>query len=94
MSVTAGMIERWCTYSNDVEEADHNCKDARRDQEPPEGQSERLLACSLLVHVAQHVEPKDHHGTTQSHKTMGRAEKRPVASEEVAEERALRDNEE
>ena len=86
-------IAYW-TYSNEVEEADHNCEDARCDQKPPKGKTESLLACGFLVHVAQHVESEDHHSAAQSNETVGRAQKWPVASEEPAEERALRDNEE
>ena len=94
ISVLFVQIVEDCTYSNNIKEADDDSKDARRHQEPPERQSQRLLACSLLVHVTQHVESEDHHGAAQSHETMSRTKQRPVASEKIAEERALRDNEE
>jgi hypothetical protein len=82
------------TYSDNVEEADHDSEDARSDQEPPEGKTESLLASSFLVHVSEHVQSEDHHGAAQSHETMGRAQEWPVASEESAEERTLGYNEE
>jgi hypothetical protein len=52
------------------------------------------LAGSFLVHVAEHVQSEDHHGAAQSYEAMGRAQKRPVASEETTEQRTLGNNEE
>lgn len=52
------------------------------------------MAGGSLVHIAEHVESDDHHCTTQGHEAVGGTEERPVASEEVAEERAFGDDEE
>lgn len=82
------------THSNNIEEANDDCEYARCDQKPPERKTQSLLACSFLVHVAQHVQSEDHHGAAQSHKSMSRTQEWPVASEEPAEERTLGYNEE
>jgi hypothetical protein len=52
------------------------------------------LTCSLLVHVAEHVESNGHHGAAQGNKTVSRTKERPVASEEAAKERAFGNDEE
>ena len=82
------------TYRNDVKEANDDGKDTRSKEQTPEWQTQRLLACSLLVHVAEHIEPQHRHGASQSNKAMARAKQGPVASKVAPEERALRNDEE
>jgi hypothetical protein len=84
----------WGTYSYNVEEANDDTQDTRSDQQAPKWHAQRLLAGGLLVHVAKHVESNGHHGATKGNESMCCAEQRPVASKEVAEERAFRNDEE
>lgn len=82
------------TYRNDIEEADDDGQDAGSNKQTPEGETQRLLARCLLVHVAEQIEAQDHHGTAQRNEAMGSAEQRPVPCEVATEEGAFGDNEE
>lgn len=44
-------------YRNDIEEASDDGEDTRGDKQTPEGETQRILASRLLVHVAEHVQP-------------------------------------
>jgi len=49
------------TYGQDVDHTHDHAQDTRRNHNPPECQSERLLAHCVYVQVAQRGYPQDHH---------------------------------
>jgi len=82
-------MERRVTYSYKVEEANDDTQDAGGNEQAPERHTQGLLTSGLLIHVAEQVESNGHHSTTQGNEAVSGAQKRPVASEKVAEERAF-----
>jgi hypothetical protein len=69
-----------------VDPAHDEDDDASRDDHTPESKTERFLADSFLVEVAEHVDTEHYHCKSQSDEAVSWAEQWPVASVKAAEE--------
>ena len=77
-----------------VDPAHDKDDDTSRDHHTPKGKTERLLAHSFFVQVAEHVDAEHDHCKSQSDEAVRCAEQWPIAGVEGTEERELRSQEE
>ena len=81
------------TYSEDVDDTQDYHYDARRDDDAPEGESERLLTRCGLVEVSEYAHADDYHEESEGNETGRDAQERPIASKVAAEKREFGDDE-
>ena len=66
------------THGNQIDEAEDEDDDARADHDAPKRHSERFLACSGFVEVAEHVDTQHNHGQPKSDEAVDWTEQWPV----------------
>lgn len=81
------------TYGKDVDDAHDHHYDARRDDDAPEGESERLLTRCFLVQVSENAHADNYHERSEGNEAGRDAQERPIASIVSAEKREFGDDE-
>lgn len=77
----------------EVDDAEDEGKNARGNDYAPVVSAKRLLACGLLVKIAEDGDTQNDHHEAESNEAGGGREKRPVVGNVVAEEREFGDDE-
>ena len=81
------------TNREDIDHPHDNYHNASCNDDPPESKTERLLARSFLIQIAQHRDTKYNHGHPQGEETRFLAVERPVSPVIAAEDGKLGEDE-